>query len=247
MEATTADYLDGVTPFMTYYMTVSGHMEYTFDGNSIAHKNKDLVSHLPYSETVKAYYACNIEFDRAMEKLLDDLAAAGVADKTLIAITPDHYPYGLEDKTEENIYRYIEELAGTQIDPTFELYRSCFLLYSPSMTEPVTVDKYCSTLDIIPTLNNLLGFSYDSRLLMGRDILSDSAPLVIFLDRSFICEKGKYNAETDTFTPFDGQTATTAYIEEMETRVRNKFKVSAAMLETDYYSLVTDRKHLYSK
>lgn len=248
VESTTAEYV-GSTPFMTYYMTVSGHLEYSFDGNSMAYRNRDLVTHLPYSEAVQAYYACNIELDKAMQKLLADLQAAGVAEKTVIVITPDHYPYGLEDKTEENIYHYFDEIAGHSIDPHFELYKSCLLIYSPSMTEPVTVEKYCSSLDIIPTLNNLFGFAYDSRLLMGRDILSDSEPLIIFLDRSWITEKGSYYAETEEFTLFEGQSVENEeeYISRIKAIVRNKFKASAQIIENDYYRLVTGREHYHSK
>lgn len=248
IEGTVGEYLDG-KPFMTYYMTVSGHMEYGFDDNSMCALHRNEVAHLPYSDKVRAYYACNIELDLAMEKLLTALQEAGVADKTLILITPDHYPYGLEDSTQENPYLYLEELAGHSLETNFELYRSCMILYSPSMKEPVVVDKYCSALDIIPTLNNLLGFEYDSRLLMGRDILSDSEPLVIFLNRSFITEKGRYNAETDTFELAQGESLQdeTAYVERMKTIVSNKFKVSAAMLDNDYYRVVTGREHYKSK
>ncbi len=246
IHATAAEYAADER-FMTYYMTVSGHLEYNFDGNAMAYKNRELVSHLPYSEAVRAYYACNLELDRAMEALIGELAAAGTLDKTVFVITPDHYPYGLEDKTQENAYHYFDEIAGHAIDPTFELYKSCLLIWSPTMRAPVTVDKYCSTLDIIPTLNNLFGFSYDSRLLMGKDILSDAAPLVPFLNRSWITEKGKYDADSDTFTPFPGQSADESYIEQIKTEVRNKFKVSAQMVETDYFALVTGREHYYSK
>ena len=147
------------------------------------------------------------------------------------------------------MYHYFHEIAGHSLEPHFELYKSCLLIYSPSMTEPVTVDKYCSSLDIIPTLNNLSGFEYDSRLLMGRDILSDSSALVIFLDRSWITDKGSYNADTEEFTLFEGQTEENeeAYVNRIKTAVRNKFKASAQIIETDYYALVTGREHLYSK
>ena len=229
-------------------MTVSGHLDYDFDGNSMARKNADAVADLPYSDTVRAYYACNIELDRAMEKLLSALDEAGLADNTVIVITPDHYPYGLEDGEAENPYQYFDELAGYSIDTTFELYKSCLIIYSPSMESGITIDKACSSIDIIPTLNNLFGFEYDSRLLIGRDILSDSDPLVIFLDRSWITDKGSYNAETEEFTLFAGQTLDDEqnYIETIKTIVSNKFKVSAQMLDNDYYSRVVDREHYKS-
>ncbi len=244
LKATTAEYLNEGR-FMTYYMTVSGHLEYNFDGNAMASRHKEEVSALPYSEAVRAYYACNLELDLAMEHLLAELEKAGVADKTLIVITPDHYPYGLEDKSSDNPYHYFDEIAGHSIDPNFELYKSCLLIYSPSMTEPVVVDKYCSSLDVIPTLNNLLGFEYDSRLLMGRDILSTADPLVLFMDRSFITDKGKYNATTGVFECFAGQTLQNEqeYVDKMKKIVSNKFKVSASMLDNDYYRTVISREH----
>lgn len=40
--------------------------------------------------------------------------------------------------------------------------------------------KYCYDVDILPTISNLLGLEYDSRLMVGQDILSDSEQLVCF-------------------------------------------------------------------
>ena len=35
------------------------------------------------------------------------------------------------------------------------------------MEEPVRVEKLCSSLDVMPTLANLFGLEYDSRLMAG--------------------------------------------------------------------------------
>ena len=117
------------------------------------------------------------------------------------------------------------------------------------MKKPVKIDKYCSSLDIIPTLNNLFGFEYDSRLLPGTDILSDSDPLVIFNSQSFITEKGKYNSKTEEFTLFEGQEVEDVdkYVESMQKIVNNKFKISAQILDTNYYSKVINREHKLSQ
>lgn len=223
--------------FCTYYMTVSGHLSYTFENNAMASKNRAAVQKLPYSDTIKAYLACNIEFDRAMGKLLSDLEESGKADKTLIVIAPDHYPYGLEDDAMDDKYHYINELAGHNVETNFELYKSELIIYSPSMTEGRKVDKFCSSLDILPTVSNMLGLEYDSRLLMGKDVFSNSSELVIFADRSFITDKGMYNANTEEFIPsgnFDGDLQ--AYLDKTNAVVKNKFKISMLMLENDYYA-----------
>ena len=57
------------------------------------------------------------------------------------------------------------------------------------MEQPVEVDTACSSLDILPTLLNLFGFEYDSRLLMGTDVFSGTAPTVVFADKSFITDE----------------------------------------------------------
>ena len=236
------DYISADKPFHAYYMTVSGHLNYTRIGNSMAAKNWSLVKDLDCSETLKAYYACNIELDRAMEKLLAELNAAGVADKTVITITPDHYPYGLE-KDEGDKYEIWTELLGRKVETNFELYKSCFLLYCQSTENAPKVDKYCYSADILPTILNLFGFEYDSRLLMGKDIMSDSEALVMFNNRSFITEHGKYNSSTKEFIPFDENAFKTEeekdeYVEMVKATVNNQFKMSAKILEEDYYRYI---------
>ena len=106
--------------------------------------------------------------------------------------------------------------------------------------EPVEIDKICSSLDIIPTLSNLMGLEYDSRLLMGRDIFSDAEPLVMFSDRSFITDKAFYNAKTNEVTSFTGENIESSYIKETAETVILKFKYSAMILDTDYYRKVLD-------
>lgn len=237
------EYLKSDEQFHAYYMTVSGHLNYTFIGNMMAYKNRDAVKDLDCSDELKAYYACNIELDKAMEELLRKLNAAGVADKTVITITPDHYPYGLE-KDGNDKYALWRELLGHDVDTTFELYKSNFILYCQGTKDAPTIDKYCQTIDILPTMLNLFGFEYDSRLLMGNDILSTANQLVIFSDRSFITERGMYDKGKKEFTLFEGaepfasEDEEKEYISGYQSIVSNKFRISAKMLETDYYGYV---------
>jgi len=229
IEKTSDEYI-GTTPFHAYYMTVSGHLRYSFDGNSMASKNKELVKALPYSNAVKAYLACNIEFDKAMEELITRLERAGIAEDTVIAISPDHYPYGLTIDE-------ISELAGHPVESNFELYKGVFILWSKGMT-PVKVDKPSASMDILPTISNLMGVEYDSRLLMGSDILSDSSPLVIFSNWSWITDKASYNSKERKLLLADGETSATVdkkYTSKIAKQVNNKFNYSTKILETDYY------------
>ena len=233
------EYLKEGEPFHAYYMTVSGHLQYTKIGNSMASKNWSRVKDLDCSHNLKAYYACNIELDLAMEELLRRFEEAGVADKTVIAITPDHYPYGLE-QDEGDKYAVWEEMLGHPVETEFELYESCFLLYCPSTKDAPIVEKYCYSVDILPTILNLFGFEYDSRLLMGSDVFSEAEGLVVFNNKSYITDKGRYSAKSGRFTPFSEDTFESEeemkdYAKKMSAVVANKFKMSAQILEKDYY------------
>lgn len=226
IEVTAPEFISS-EPFHTYFMTVSGHLRYTFGGNYIASKNKSLVENLPYSEGPRAYLACQLELDLAMKLLIDMLDNAGVLDKTVIVMSPDHYPYGLE---RENI----DELASHEVESNFELYKSTLIIWKNGM-EPITINKPCSSLDINPTISNLFGLEYDSRLLMGSDILSQSPPLVIFSNRSWMTDQAKYNSLTNTAAFNEGFKEDEDYVSIINEVVNDKFKYSAKILEEDYY------------
>lgn len=222
--------------FHVYYLTVSGHMNYTFAGNSMSFKNRELVKNLPYSSEGKAYIACQIELDRALEYLISRLDEAGVLDNTVIALSADHYPYGWEKAQ-------LDELAGHDIEANFEIYKNNFILWNNGMKEDIIIDKPCSSLDILPTLSNLFGLEYDSRLLMGRDILSDVTPLVILSDRSFITDKLMYNSATKEIKKLTDEEIPEGYIKGINSIIKNKFTISDIILAKDYYSYVFDNKY----
>ena len=221
INATVDDYISSDN-FMTYYMTVSGHLNYTFTGNYISYKNKDLVKDLPYTDHVKAYLAANIELDRAIESLINKLKEKGKLDDTVIVISPDHYPYGLKPSE-------LNEISDTDRSDKFEMFHTSLILYNSEMKENVKVTKYVSSIDVLPTIYNLFGIEYDSRLLMGRDALSDAEGLVILSDRSFINEFGSYNSITGKYTKFN-EDVTNDYIEKLNHEVYQRFTMSSLLL-----------------
>ena len=230
VKTTVNDYINN-EKFMAYYMTVSGHMNYTKIGNMMVYRNWDQVKDLPYSNKAKGYLAANIELDKAVGELLSRLEQAGKLEDTVIVISGDHYPYGLT-------LDEINELSTFERDDKFEKFRMPFLIWSGSMKGPIKVEKIGSSLDVLPTVLNLFGAEFDSRLLMGRDILSDSDPIVIFSDRSFITDKGRYNSLTEQFTPNEGVTIEEGYVDKINTIIYKKYQMSRLILENDYYKHV---------
>jgi len=216
--------------FLTYYMSISGHLEYNFYGNLIARKNKDLVKDINASNAIKAYMATQIEFDRSLEYLINELRKSGKLDDTVIAIVPDHYPYGLTNNE-------IENYAGIT-DTTFELYKNSFILWNSEMKESVKVEKYASNIDVLPTILNLFGIEYDSRLLIGKDILSNSDGIVMFNNFNWINEYGKYNYAKNEFVPNEGVILGKEKIDKINNDIQNKFLMSKFVVLEDYYKYV---------
>ncbi len=214
--------------FMVYCLTVSGHLNYTYEENAMSRRHWDEVAGLPYSEGPKAYLACQMELELAMESLLTQLEEAGRLDDTVIVLSGDHYPYGLTDEE-------YSELLGRQVDPNFEIFQNTLILWNAQMEEPVRVEKLCSSLDVMPTLANLFGLEYDSRLMAGRDILSDEPGLVIFSNYSFLTEEVAYNSVLDEFRSWDGSPPDEAYVQSQIAEVQNRVAYSAMILDHDYY------------
>ncbi len=214
--------------FMVYCLTVSGHLNYTYEENAMSRRHWDEVAGLPYSEGPKAYLACQMELELAMESLLIQLEEAGRLDDTVIVLSGDHYPYGLTDEE-------YSELLGRQVDPNFEIFQNTLILWNAQMEEPVRVEKLCSSLDVMPTLANLFGLEYDSRLMAGRDILSDEPGLVIFSNYSFLTEEGAYNSVLDEFRSWDGSPPDEAYVQSQIAEEQNRVAYSAMILDHDYY------------
>lgn len=218
--------------FHAYYMTVSGHMNYNFTGNRMSSKHKEEVAELPYSEEGRAYIACNMELDAALEYLIEQLEAAGKLENTVICLSADHYPYAMDVNN-------LEELAGEPLEGTLGLYRNNLILWNSQM-ETVRVEKTASALDILPTLLNLFGFDYDSRLYVGKDILSDSAPLAIFSDRSFITDKVSYNKKAKETIWKEGMEEDEEYYETVKKQVKNLYNYAAGILNNDFYRYVEE-------
>ena len=237
---TVSEYLDQ-QPFSLYYMTVSGHSPYSKD-NMIVARNYDYVKDLPYSEPVKCYLAASLELEFAMASLLQQLEEAGIADDTVIVISTDHYPYGLDSSATWGDGRnYAAELMGVKNLTEQIRDKNTLIIWSGCVEDmDIVVDTPVSALDILPTLSNLFGLEYDSRLLIGRDVFSDTEALVFWpLSYSWKTEKGYYNGLEATFTPAEGVEVSDSYIQSISALVKNKIVFSRAVQNYDYYNLIS--------
>ncbi len=237
IQFTLDEYIDR-QPFSIYYMTVSGHCLYNFGGNKMAAKNKDMYADMDAPTQIKAYYACNQELENAMAYLLDTLEAKGIADDTVIVLSADHYPYGLSQSTAwQNDEDYLAMLYGYSANTNPKRDHSRLILWCGCLEdeEPIVVDTPTYSLDILPTLSNLFGVKFDSRVMIGRDVLSDAEPLVIWNDYDWMTDLGYYDAGKGKFTPNEGVTVDDDYITEHKNTVKAKMAISKAALKYQLY------------
>ena len=241
MEFTISQYIDQ-QPFNIYYMSVSGHSVYAQSGHAQARKNYDKVADMDASEPVKCYYAAQLEFEYAMEYLVRQLEEAGIADDTVIVISTDHYPYGLDkSSTYGNAKNYLAELYGVEKMDLPTRDSNTLIIWSGCLEDKdIVVDTPVYSLDILPTLSNLFGVEYDSRLLVGRDVFSDAAPLVLWPNGTWKTDMGTYDASKKTFTPAEGvEGVADDYVAYISSVVSNKTKFSKSVANFDYYNVVS--------
>ncbi len=224
-------------PFNVYYMSVSGHSGYVPGENAMSEKHMDAVAELPYSDPVKGYLACNIELDAAMKYLIDQLEALDMADHTVIVLGADHFPYGLDDDGPLGSLPYTSELYGYDVQTYFQRDHNRLIIWSGSLedADPIVVDTPTSSIDVLPTLLNLFGCEWDSRLLPGRDVFGNKEPLIFNLSYDWKTNLGTFFASTGTFEPANGVFIPKGYVEATSADVANRITYCHGVLTSDYY------------
>lgn len=207
--------------FHTYYLTVSGHMLYD-QSNAMAMKNIHQVKG-PMREDYRHYLAANLELEKALQYLLERLEDERRLEDTVIALTGDHYPYALSDKS----------LIQTR-SPM--VYDSTFILYHPSI-QGEKVEKVMGTNDILPTLLNLFGIPYDPSYYAGQDVFGDGGGFVPFLDRSVITDQGFFHAPTGKW---QGQDLTSEELREILDERDYRINLSEWLLREDGYQNLSE-------
>lgn len=234
VQSTIDDYL-GQEQFLAYYMTFSGHYKYSVTDNSMSRRHWDAVKDYEgYDDTTLAYLSCNIELDRAVAYLIQRLEEEGVADRTAIVLVGDHFPYGLTDAQ-------YSSLVGYEIDD-FSKYKSSLLFWVGGLEEPIVVDEYCCNVDILPTILNLWGLEFDSRMLAGTDVFSDGPHIAVRVDKSFYTDKLWLNANTGEIKYLvDESEIPPGYVDEMIRLIQNRLDMSANILNSAYYNFLFDK------
>lgn len=213
--------------FLAYYVTVSGHGPYSYNGNAIASKYQELIKEkgYDYPEKVSIYLSTMIELDRSLESLMNHLKDAGKLDDTVFVVVGDHYPYYLEEDE-------IAILNGSPKEMLIDCCENSLIIYNSSSPK-VTCEKVGNTFDVMPTIYNLFNINYDSRLFVGNDLLSKEPGFAIFGNSSWVSDYGKYYANEGRF--INSKEIDDGYLDKAKAMVRNKMLKSSLIISCDYY------------
>ena len=164
--------------FFSYLISYSGHQPYTIDSlYTDGLPDSTITEYLEYidiindaypglSEAMTVYLAKCMSLDRGIEKLISTLNVYGKLDDTVIVIFGDHHAKGLYDNSDD-IGDDLAILGKSE-------YESVPLIIYNSQTSAQEIDKYCTSIDILPTLANMFNLSYDNEYTFGFDIFDET-------------------------------------------------------------------------
>lgn len=245
MEQTVSDFINE-DRFVTYYMTYSGHGSYV-PTTYMYKKNNEAVKSLlgedvtNYNDAEIAYLCGNYELEKALEYLMSCLEEAGKAEDTVIVLAGDHIPYNLSLADLEDLCKK----KGLAYDESFEKYHSTCIIYKAGMDEPIVNDSYCCNVDVLPTVLNLLGIEFDSRLIAGIDVFSEGLHRARLYNGNLLTEYVNYKASSGKATwkkPASEWTKEEKeeYLEALILYSEGEYAASLKIMDTDFYRFVEE-------
>jgi phosphoglycerol transferase MdoB-like AlkP superfamily enzyme len=219
--------------FFVNMLTVSGHFRYTKNHEIGSLHEQEVLDYeerngIDLPDTIFWYLAANIELDRALEYLINELEDANKMDDTVIMIFGDHYAYGVGDET---IWEY--DTIKEDYDE-MDIHNVPMILVSNSYMLDEPVENYMSSIDIIPTVSNLFGLPLDYQAVFGTDALSTGEHIVRFSDMSFVSKDFRYESLSEQYIIVD-EAVTPEYLLEINFRILNDYKYNLLLLHYDYF------------
>lgn len=203
--------------FYTHITTITMHGQYTFRQNladagyydelaeyGITAKTENLInSDVSNYNNFYYYIACVKEFDKALGKIMSELAERNLASNTIIMLYGDHNTYY------SSLSNYVKNIDSTDDDNYTSLWRVPCMIYHPNIDEIIDividnltskldstyvittstnskgetvrglqVKKFACTADILPTLFDLMGINFYENFYFGHSIFSEKSSVL---------------------------------------------------------------------
>ncbi len=228
--ALNAEFFRQGQPTLNFVITRSAHLSYKYN-EVLSHwglKKYPQYRGLTGNEETDCAYLKARLVDDFFARMLQALEDQGQLENTVIVGITDHYTYGYKDE------KSLCQLSGVA-EPLLLEKTPCFL-WSPDL-QPQKVDKLLSTVDLLPTMLNLLGVESEYRYL-GRDAFSPAYEgQVLFANGSWMYDDTVFDAAAKKLYSLSGSqhTVTQEQQARMAQRSEDFIRINNLILKTDYY------------
>lgn len=212
-------------PFYSFNITYSTHLPYDEDEYFAAYALSKYPQYKQDGKTshVNVLKAKAVFTDRMFELLLEDLEKRGILDDTVIVCFADHYAYGVdEDELKQQL----------QANDIYERTPAFIYCSDEKVKVDIDVDKVAQTIDLMPTILNLLGIDVPNNV-MGRDIFDPNYEgYAIFPDQRWLSKDVYYKNNEVVW----GDDLTQEEISELNTKFQKQQVINDMILESNYYN-----------
>lgn len=211
-----------------FSLMVTSAMHYPYDYSTTLgdrYLNRIDEVHPDYPIEIKRFISKSMDFDAALEYVLNALDEKGILENTVIGIYGDHAP---KTFSQETIAQY-STIMDRRVP--YGYYKQPFILYCESDESEIN-EAYCGSLDNMPTIANMFNLDYDPRLYAGSDIYNGNTS-VKFANGDWISNLGRYiQGEFNNFVDDIPE----GYVDSMNAEITNIRKVNQSMIRINYFS-----------
>ena len=182
-------------PFYTKFITVSNHYPYT---TSLSGDDLGFPLAKTQDETINGYFATANYLDSSIKALFDYLKESGLYKNSIIVLYGDHY--GISNSRNPALAPLLGKNSETWSSyDNAMLQRVPYMVVVPGMDKGGIIDTYGGEIDMLPTLEHLLGIESNKFLQVGQDMLSpDHNQIVAFRSANYFV--------TPEYTSYSGRT-----------------------------------------
>ena len=191
-------------PFYTKFITVSNHYPYT---TSLSGDDLGFPLAKTQDETINGYFATANYLDSSIKAFFDYLKESGLYKNSIIVLYGDHY--GISNSRNPALAPLLGKNSETWSSyDNAMLQRVPYMVVIPGMDKGGIIDTYGGEIDMLPTLEHLLGIESNKFLQVGQDMLSpEHDQIVAFRSANYFV--------TPMYTSYSGRTYYTKTGEEI--------------------------------
>nr|WP_274381140.1 LTA synthase family protein [Fructobacillus papyriferae] len=164
-------------PFYAKYLTVTNHVPYTLDK---VDQDANFKTSNSGSKVVDNYFITNHYLDQSVQEFFTYLKTSGLYDNTMVVLYGDHYGISSTDYKALTAATGKEGSSWTDLDSQ-NVQKVPLIIHIPGMTDGGVNHTYGGEIDVLPTIEHLMGVSTNNYLQLGQDLLSQNRSQLVVM------------------------------------------------------------------